>query len=509
MKRSIQCRHGLTVTEVLFAVGIVLVGLIGIATMVPFAARQANESYRITQAMATGTSAVEMSRSVAVARPTEERPWQIIDDVVPVNGVGDSNESVFSSLQSVYGGPDTNQSSVDYSLYRYQFQNIPDYPTQHTAVNDRQSAWINMNRALGTCFYMDPLFWGQQAGISSTKVLHDDPRWAPFRRTRFPYYSEVFRPSSFTTTKTPRLTRITLHDVNSPWTQANNGWLKLSAARSVAVSFGGDLTIADKDIPTAPPARSFIRNQNAKGASILMRANNAPSNTSWAMMMCPDELTPMIPPSYFPTGLADYQGMPVPFFPESYDISVVVYGKRDIGELSPNSSLVDGLATGEVLPEAEKLASVTWDSGEVMNSGMFEVTLHADPRLNANIIAGDWIMLSRNVIHFEASIAGYRVLRQRHRWYRVVSQPLSSEFPVKVRLSGLPWDWTIDEIKSSGAAFPLGAPQPLPPNVSLYNPDPSATAPVLQTQYYPETQTVATIVPNIVHVYQRTLPVRD
>jgi hypothetical protein len=297
--------------------------------------------------------------------------------------------------------------------------------------------------------------------------------------------------------------------VNSPWTQQNNGWLKLSAARSVAVSFGGDLTIADKDIPTAPPARSFIRNQNAKGASILMRANNAPSNTSWAMMMCPDELTPVIPPSYFPTGQADYQGTPVPFFPESYDISVVVYGKRDIGELTPNSSLVSGFATGEVLPEAEKLASVTWDSGEVMNSGMFEVTLHADPRLNANIIAGDWIMLSRNVIHFEASIAGYRVLRQRHRWYRVVSQPLSSEFPVKVRLSGLPWDWTIDEIKSSGAAFPSGAPQPLPPTVSLFNPDPSATVPVLQTQYYPETQTVATIVPNIVHVYQRTFPVRD
>ena len=137
MKRTIQCRYGLTVTEVLFAVGIVLVGLIGIATMVPFAARQANESYRITQAMATGTSAVEMSRSVAVARPTEERPWQIIDDVV--SGIGDSNESVFSSLQSVYGGPDTNQSSADYSLFRYQYQNIPDYPTQHTAVNERQN----------------------------------------------------------------------------------------------------------------------------------------------------------------------------------------------------------------------------------------------------------------------------------------------------------------------------------------------------------------------------------
>ena len=45
---------GLTVVEVLFAMVIILVGLIGVAAMIPFAGRQAEDSYKITQAGAAG-----------------------------------------------------------------------------------------------------------------------------------------------------------------------------------------------------------------------------------------------------------------------------------------------------------------------------------------------------------------------------------------------------------------------------------------------------------------------
>lgn len=47
--RNASIRNALTVVEVLFALGIILVGLVGIAAMIPFAARQASESYSITQ----------------------------------------------------------------------------------------------------------------------------------------------------------------------------------------------------------------------------------------------------------------------------------------------------------------------------------------------------------------------------------------------------------------------------------------------------------------------------
>ena len=90
---------GLTVVEVLFAMVIVLVGLIGIAAMVPFAARQAEDSYKITQALNAGESALGLLNSESIIRPRLDAQWQFIEDEY---GTNDSESSFAKSWNDFY-----------------------------------------------------------------------------------------------------------------------------------------------------------------------------------------------------------------------------------------------------------------------------------------------------------------------------------------------------------------------------------------------------------------------
>jgi hypothetical protein len=481
-------RNALTVVEVLFALGIILVGLVGIAAMIPFAARQASESYSITQNLAKGESAIGMASSIDLSQPSEVRPWQIVEDVEDIDtNVGDSNRSVFTSLRSIYDGPDAAAgNAVGFSLYRHQFVSN-DYPVPTNNIANRDFAWVNMNRAVGTCFYMDPHFWGEQSNLSNGKVLAS--AWTPFRRTRFPYFAETSSPPPIAS-QTPRLWRVSLRDNHVPITQLNNGWMSSAAAKALTTSYSGDVNPLTSSLTNDRNVRrDFISIQNS-GALIdgnldpvvIKSAFSETSRGSWAMMVCPEEETPIIPKSAFPIVSTDYRTVPVPFFPQRYNVSLVVYGKRNVNELVPDSPVV----TGQVLPEAEILASVSWDGSidEPARNSVFEVTLASTPGIEAKVIAGDWIMLSRYVLHFDSATAAWP-MRQRHRWYRVVNTPTEGTFPMNVRLSGLPWDWTVDEIKSASLnGVPLGS-------LQLRN----------------TTTTVATIVPNVLHVFQRIVNV--
>lgn len=506
-------RIGLTLLEVIFAMAIILFGLVGIGLLVPYAARQANESQTITYSLANGMSASAMMKSSSLLTPTEESPWQIIDDSYPVPG--DSIRSVFTSFRELYTGIDRNGNPLNANnLFLYQYfatdasgnpsQRL-DYPQNQDYVDIRSPdhAWININRALGTCFYLDPNFWGQQAYVTPGKLNRSS--WSPFRRNRFPYYAENYFPSPATTAPTPKLWRVSLRDTNMSGSPANNGWMKSSAAKALTSSYGGEIEQFTTSTAVNVPVRNFLVKEDPSSADIipLIKSGTGLSRFggSWGIMICPDEDTPIVPKSQVrlippKTSFQDFKS---PFFPELYNVSLVLYAKRDVGELTPTSSLVTGFPTRTVLPEAEKIASVTsvvMPSGDIdnqsMTSGNFEIVLNASSELNAKIVAGDWIMLSRYVMHFEpppASGIPY-ALRQRHRWYRVVSAPSSTTFPLTLRVAGVPWDWTNDEIRSAREAGVA--------NLNSFNPINPLSI------YYPLTQTTATIVPHVVHVYQRT-----
>lgn len=483
-------RSGLTVLEVLFAIGIVLVGLVGIGLMVPFAARQANESYAISQAIASGESAVALANSQAVIRPTPEKPWQIIDDEYGTNVFGDTNKTLYKSFYELYNNNSGRQpitaSNPKYlnDLYTRNLD-LLNFSGAGTIAAQQEIAWLAVNRTLGTSFYLDPSFWGAQS--IGGKVMQND--WAPFRRSRFPYYADGFGPA------TPRPLRISLHDSNH--VGVNGGWMKPSVARNTVTGGGGDVVNVKKDTSTqVPHRRSFIVVANGANLDAVQGAAS-PNAPIWSALVAPIESTQVFSRNDLPDPTAhtvasygaEILNFALPFFPEAYDLSIVVQRKRNLNEIYAGS------ATTPAEVEQERIFFAGWDAAidEPHNSGSFTLTLQQPAQvvgpMEANIKTGDWLMLSRNVLTFyrlnASSPPAWASVRQKHKWYRVISVPSSDVFPLDIRVSGSAWTWTTDEIQSSArVGVALG---------SLGD----ATTP-----YF--VQTSATLIPNVIHVYERT-----
>lgn len=493
-------RSGLTVVEVLFSLSIILVGLIGIAAMVPFAARQANDAYSTVQSVVAGDSAAAMAESQAVFKPTFEKPWQIIDD--ELLAIGDSNKTYFYSFADLYNNNGrkrvlgTSDPKFQYDLLTRNLERpLPSFWSLGDVQAMEDRAWVAVNQTLGASFYLDPSFWGSQD--SAGKVMHDDPNWLPFRPSRFPYYADGFGPDA------PRALRVTLHDANHVGT--NGGWMKQPISRSTVTPGGDIVSIKPDNSQGFAMRRQMLLTPDPTDSTnpdtmLPIQATLAPNAPLWSALITPAESTPILEKSKLPSRTtypttaayaAAMRNYVIPISVEAYDIAIVVQKKRLLREI------YQPLAQTPATVEGERIFGATWDTttDDPSQSGTFEITLIQPPAITvpmeAKLKAGDWLMLSRNVLHFyrnAANVPAAAVMRQKHKWYRVVSAPNSDTFPLSVRVSGGAWTWTTDEIQSAArAGLPLSSVG-------------DAT-----TSYYQETS--ATLVPNVVHVFERTMTV--
>lgn len=463
-------RSGLTLAECLFAMAIMLVGLVGIAAMVPFAGRQAADSYSIVQTLAAGQNTIAVAESAQVFRPSTSTPWQFIDDSAATTV--DSRDTYFVSAERLYQ-----------QLY------VSSLPAGHNPAQRYTVA----NTALGTSFCMDPNFWGHQArynawrGASHRKVLADD--WGYYRRTRFPYYNETYPVNYYpfstgATATTPRLARVSLRDPMGSDMNGNNGWLREPAAKIVSSSGGGDVTkeIAEKD-KSYGPLRGFASSGNSALVSSIQAGSGA-SSPSWLATLVPTDGTPVASPT----------DAVLPFYPETFDLSVVVFSKRDVRELVfEDSAEYDTFMTDPVPTTSERITDVAFlNPLEASTSSTFSIRLQTDERVGLRCRVGDWIMLSRYRVYRNV-ITGVQFSRQQHEWYRMLSvtaeETLTGPFgntlvACEARVSGKPWGWSLSE----GEWFRDQGINSLP-NLSLMPP------------------AVATLVPNVINVYQRTLKI--
>jgi Tfp pilus assembly protein PilV len=81
-------RAGLSILEVLFAIGIVLVGLLGIASIIPLAARQASDSYLITNAGLLAENGYRQLLARRAHQPRPGQPWLVSSGADPVGVTG-------------------------------------------------------------------------------------------------------------------------------------------------------------------------------------------------------------------------------------------------------------------------------------------------------------------------------------------------------------------------------------------------------------------------------------
>jgi len=470
--------RGLTVIEVLFAMVIILVGMVGIARMIPFASRQMEDSYKITQALAAGESALAVFHSSSVSQPSRDLPWQMVDDVFDIGNASirdcDNPTSLGtflpratmspSSMRALYESLNAVSASAP-GAYFPGFQSVGSADLYQV----RQNNALRQNNVIGTGFCIDPLFWGNQPRVA-TRI----PRFGNglFRRTRFPFYDEYVDPTdltvpptsfAFTYPGTPRLMRVSLRDPIVPslagW-NGRNGWLNGQAAQRIATTSGGDIVLA-----TIESNRQLgpIRGTRAGPGSTLIDSPNAGSFVSWMATLTPSESTPYISPLMLP--LVNLGVTPTMVrFPELYDLSVVVYGRR--------SPRLDAATT---IPLAsERIATVAFPSLEHLTSGSFDIVLNSDASADMKVRVGDWMMLSRHIFTLNSS-GVWTPIRQRHRWYRAVSVSGASSSSIQVRVTGAPWNLTEEELT-------FGIPPTLP--------------------------TTAALVSDVVQVYERTVELK-
>jgi hypothetical protein len=148
--------------------------------------------------------------------------------------------------------------------------------------------------------------------------------------------------------------------------------------------------------------------------------------------------------------------------PKLFDAAVVIFSKRDAGEVTRSAFLADWRNN---LPTAERAMAVRYISPEALTAGAFEIDLDGpntgDPQYRLK--PGDWLMMSRMSPRY--LIPGTAVFfRQVHRWYRIVSVESKETFPVRVRVVGKPWAPTDGEVQNS--TVPILLPQ-LPNSIAI------------------------------------------
>ncbi len=460
-------RRGLTILEVLFAMVVLLVGLAGVGLLIPLAGRQANDSYAITQGLAAGESALAVFDSNAVVQPRLEGQWQLVDDVS--TSTADCASTSFRSMRSMYNSLQASEIAKNPNAYDPAVVGMP------TATSNLA---LLQNQITATGFCIDPLFWGFQPRLPYRIAAGDT---GVFRRTRFPYYMETADPVSLTLgggIGTPRLVRVSLVDPQGTDSNGRNGWLRQPGAVRLATVGGGDLVQASIE---SNKSLGPIRSVRWAADLSLLSSPQSQMMVSWIATLTPSLSTQFIAPQsliYQPDTGGNLVPPPINQFPESFDLSVVVFSKRDVRE---QLSTTTGL-----LPSGERLFNVADISSDCMTSGTFNMTLSGNANVNARLRIGDWIMLSRNI--FVDPSASSSQIRQRHQWYRVIGATGDDAMPRIVRVIGAPWDWTQAEVDFFVANSPDTPPVPTNP----------AALPV----------TVATVLKDVVHVYERRIELK-
>jgi hypothetical protein len=435
-----QLRRAVTVIEVLFAMVVMLVGLVGMAALLPLAARQASDSYRLTQSLAGMQNAVSESMARESFAPLPERNWWFFDDYgTALNTIGAGPFGYSPEPPQLH--PSDVSSTAGYRSVG-NMDHFYDYwirrnlgttaPTTAAILNAARRAAF----AQGIC--LDPSFVAEQSPAGwpySATYTNNRGTQGWFRRSRMPFFDETttylggtdFQAVGGATTY-PRMLRITIpriatnHATLGPLTDAPS---TIQQASNMLSSQGDLLQTTSQENIILSPLR--LLEQNADGF-VQAAKSNAPVN--WLVTMTPSEDTPPNEkPKYF-------------------DMSMVVFSKRD----RPYDAAPLAVTNGDQYSKGERLCVATSTSATgltnpplatdlpLSSGGSLKLKLWSSPLTSTDIRFGDWIMLSRKMI-LGTGIGGTPNEIHRHRWYRVIGTDSSETWPKTVTVEGPTWDY--------------------------------------------------------------------
>jgi hypothetical protein len=450
---------GVTVVEVLFAMFVILFGLVGLAAIIPMAARQANDSYAMVHGAASMDNIVQELRGRGTIEPTQQQPWWMPNDYTAdpfLPSAGNYANTLrsealgFSDLRSVFTEFQARKLLVDTGIT---------WPNAGSATRDQQIRALREGLAQGFC--IDPVFCANQFRDSwnySTAYTNDrgSATQGFMRRTRMPFFDETvglngagfYASSGASQFNFPRLVRVSYQS----GTNAAGAPLpvKKAMANMVGMSGADVLQAIAEDDKAAGALRGF---QTSGGA--LLSSNSDVGSVSWMITMTPTENTPPgVVPTSFNVSTVIFNGRDrlfdaVPFSvsgAEEYSRSEkLCFATADSPPTTGTPGSPGNRVPGATLPVYQALQDLPSSSGGSMN-----IKLFSDAATNPSVRVGDWIMLSRrielgNLVNTATPPAlvfpnDFKIIH-RHRWYRVTGTDNSETWPRVVRVAGEPWDY--------------------------------------------------------------------
>ncbi len=421
----IRCKHpssGVTVIEVLFSMGVILIGLLGVVALIPVAGRDAREAvrldaaFRLADAVASELQARELRSLEGLVYldidPENDdglSPLRVINNPAPQPDPGGNTEFGqvgMRALSNVIIRPSKRQGNMR------QFGAPLDSPGfVMSFVSGLPPAMANTYRVTPLAsFCLDPDF------LSKNSVGNLGETRNAYQPSRFSYYSEWYlglEPPSNpfsgvgSTPPIPRMYRVGVGGMGS--------FVQAQIAEALTRSDAALMMYRPQD--KSVPASQVLRNMDFAGITAGARLGSG--RYTWIATITP----PLIPSNH-------------------YHCTVVVIESREVVAGLYNVGNTPGNPSAKTNPSSER---VFWVSDPVQLGSTIEVTAYGPATVDDSIRPGEWVMLSRQRYALAVSGVPERPLPAipaEHRWYRVQRvMPTEPALPIAPFTGGVPDVW--------------------------------------------------------------------
>lgn len=411
-------RRAVTLVEVIFSIGIILIGLLGLLSILPLASRRAQDSIALSvvPALASNVQANLFAEKLFAggrlraisASGVPQATWLNPSLVYTVTKSGSSGVPVGTIL-----------TDSQYQAWR-----------SVLAANDA----FDVKKTRVPSFCIDPMF----ASLSNTSNEAETPNG--YFAGCFPFYKQLHDPRldpsashAQTTLRQPRMQRVGVTKKLSPYPFLENPVaLFLTENRD-------DLSIAratDKSLPAALDSSSgLVKRFERMGPNSTI---DDPRN----------KLT-----GRFPTGEFSWIATVNPYPDGVYaSVSVVVLRRRVRSFVASQSTVIPSSPTGNA--QSERVGFVTYKEGFNGGAGG-TIIIQSNANTVSTLRSGDWIMLSRYIK------SGCGVV-DHHRWFRVLhvdseAEQVGTSWKHRITLDGPDWHFGYDDgfmPSDEGASIP-------------------------------------------------------
>lgn len=377
-KRIALRRPGVTILEVMFAIFVVIVGLMGIASLIPLAARNAEDSNAQNNAL------------------TQGKIW--LNDFF-TRGMNDHDS--FATSGTGFNWQWRNDVTVPVLTYDYKKGVPPVTPNPAYLVAPTNS---KVTSAPGVRIWphqsvcIDPVFMSDPAIVRrfNDRSGNFSPRVGSYRASVFPYYEDGHNPTDdgFASTAPwpdqPRMIRLTLG--------GSGGSIPNKLVKDIFFS-RDDLSILINDKDKTIPAQRVFSEGSAKALTT--------GDYTWMATLSPEPLTAFIP--------ASSPGASVNKPTRDYTMSLVIFQRRDRQFIDKDTTpgLVDNKPAGERLVWVHPL------SGDFRGGTGGRVRLISNKNVEDRVHVGDWIMLGKHYLIDGSVTPAHRY--SYFRWFRIIA----------------------------------------------------------------------------------------